>query len=84
MVFMPYQDPEPGAVAPPEYWGDDLDVSLIGATLGYRVFSALLLGTLLAGVFAGLLLVRDGSAARKKTFAYGPFLAAGTVVLLLV
>jgi len=43
-----------------------------------------LLATVLAGAFAGLLLIRDGSAARKKTFAYGPFLAAGTVVLLLV
>jgi len=64
--------------------GDVKLAGLIGATLGYSVFTALLLGTLLAGVFAGLLLVRDGSAARKKTFAYGPFLAAGTVVLLLV
>jgi leader peptidase (prepilin peptidase)/N-methyltransferase len=64
--------------------GDVKLAGLIGATLGYRVFTALLLGTLLAGVFAGLLLIHHGSAARKKTFAYGPFLAAGAVVLLLV
>jgi leader peptidase (prepilin peptidase)/N-methyltransferase len=64
--------------------GDVKLAGLIGATLGYRVFTALLLGTLLAGVFAALLLIHHGSAARKKTFAYGPFLAAGAVVLLLV
>jgi leader peptidase (prepilin peptidase)/N-methyltransferase len=64
--------------------GDAKLVGLIGAALGYAVLNGLLVGTLLAGVFAAALLLRYGSGARRVTFPYGPFLAAGAVVVLLV
>jgi leader peptidase (prepilin peptidase)/N-methyltransferase len=64
--------------------GDVKLVGLLGAALGYGVLSGLLIGTLLAAVFAAGLLVRSGSAARRTTFAYGPFLAAGGVAVLLL
>jgi prepilin signal peptidase PulO-like enzyme (type II secretory pathway) len=44
----------------------------------------LLIGTLLAAVFAVGLLLRGGAAARRTTFAYGPFLAAGGIAALLL
>jgi leader peptidase (prepilin peptidase)/N-methyltransferase len=63
--------------------GDVKLVGLLGAALGYGVLNGLLIGTLLAAVFAAGLLVRGGAAARRTTFAYGPFLAAGGVAALL-
>ena len=46
-------------------------------------------GVLDGGAFAGIerkaaVLVRDGFGARKKTIAYGPFLALGGIVVLLL
>jgi leader peptidase (prepilin peptidase) / N-methyltransferase len=64
--------------------GDVKLVGLIGAALGYGVLNGLLVGTVLAGLFSAALLVRYGSGARRVTFPYGPFLAAGAVAVLLV
>jgi len=63
--------------------GDVKLALLIGAALGYAVVSALLLGTLAAGVFGAILLFKEGSSARKRAIPLGPFLAAGAIVLLL-
>jgi leader peptidase (prepilin peptidase)/N-methyltransferase len=63
--------------------GDVKLALLIGAVLGYAVVSALFLGTLAAGVFAAVMLFKEGSSARKRAIPLGPFLAAGTVVVLL-
>jgi leader peptidase (prepilin peptidase)/N-methyltransferase len=64
--------------------GDVKLVGLIGAALGTSVLTGLIAGTLLAGVFAAAMLVRRGSAARRATLPYGPFLAAGAVAVLLL
>jgi leader peptidase (prepilin peptidase) / N-methyltransferase len=64
--------------------GDVKLMGLIGAALGYSVLNGLLVGTLLAGLFSAALLLRYGSSARRVTFPYGPFLAAGAVAVLLV
>jgi leader peptidase (prepilin peptidase)/N-methyltransferase len=64
--------------------GDAKLAGLIGAALGYSVLNGLLVGTFLAGLFAAAMLLRYGSAARRATFPYGPFLAAGAVAVLLV
>jgi leader peptidase (prepilin peptidase) / N-methyltransferase len=64
--------------------GDVKLAGLIGAALGYSVLTGLLVGTVLAGIFAGLVLLYRGSAARRQTLPYGPFLAAGAVVVLLL
>lgn len=64
--------------------GDVKLAGLMGAALGYSVLTGLLVGTVLAGVFAGAVLACRGSAARRTTIPYGPFLAAGAVAVLLV
>jgi len=63
--------------------GDVKLALLIGAALGYAVVSALLLGTLAAGLVAAVMLFREGSAARKRAIPLGPFLAAGALLVLL-
>jgi leader peptidase (prepilin peptidase) / N-methyltransferase len=63
--------------------GDVKLALLIGALLGWDVVPALILGTLASGLFAIVLLVREGSAARKRAIPLGPFLAAGAIVTLL-
>jgi len=63
--------------------GDVKLALLIGAALGWSVTAALLLGTLAAGIAAGVILFREGSAGRKRTIPLGPFLAAGAIVVLL-
>jgi len=63
--------------------GDVKLALLIGAALGYAVVGALLLGTLAAGLFAAVMLFKEGSSARKRAIPLGPFLAAGAIVLLL-
>ena len=63
--------------------GDVKLALLIGAALGYAVVSALLLGTLAAGVFGAILLFKEGSSARKRAIPLGPFLAAGAILVLL-
>jgi leader peptidase (prepilin peptidase) / N-methyltransferase len=64
--------------------GDVKLVGFIGAALGYSVLNGLLVGTVLAGLFSAALLLRHGSSARRVTFPYGPFLAAGAIAVLLV
>jgi leader peptidase (prepilin peptidase) / N-methyltransferase len=62
--------------------GDVKLVLLIGATLGSAVVVGLLLGTLTAGLTGVALLARHGSAARRRTVAYAPFLCFGALVTL--
>jgi leader peptidase (prepilin peptidase)/N-methyltransferase len=64
--------------------GDVRLAALMGAVLGKSVAAALLVGVLAGGLFAIGVLVREGAAARKKTIAYGPFLALGALVVLLL
>jgi leader peptidase (prepilin peptidase) / N-methyltransferase len=63
--------------------GDVKLALLIGATLGYAVVGALLLGTFAAGLVSAVMLFKEGSAARKRAIPLGPFLAAGAIVVLL-
>jgi len=63
--------------------GDVKLALLIGAAVGYAVVSALLLGTLAAGLVAAVMLFKEGSSARKRAIPLGPFLAAGAIVVLL-
>jgi leader peptidase (prepilin peptidase) / N-methyltransferase len=63
--------------------GDVKLALLIGAALGFKVVGALFLGTLAAGIFAAVMLFKEGSAARKSSIPLGPFLAAGAIVVLL-
>lgn len=62
--------------------GDVKLVGFLGAVLGAQVVPALIVGTLLGAIAAGLILLRHGSGARTRTFAYGPFLAAGGLAML--
>jgi leader peptidase (prepilin peptidase)/N-methyltransferase len=63
--------------------GDVKLVLLIGAALGWSVLPALFLGTLASGLVAGVMLFKEGSAARKRAIPLGPFLAGGAIVVLL-
>lgn len=63
--------------------GDVKLVLLIGAALGWPVLTALFLGTLASGLVAGVMLFKEGSAARKRAIPLGPFLAGGAIVVLL-
>jgi leader peptidase (prepilin peptidase) / N-methyltransferase len=55
---------------------------LLGAGLGLSVVVALFLGFIAAFLPAAVLLVRHGSAARKRAIPLGPFLALGAVIAL--
>ncbi len=62
--------------------GDVKLALLLGASLGWLVGAALLLGFVAAAV-AGLgLMARYGLRARKRTMPFGPFLALGAIVAL--
>jgi leader peptidase (prepilin peptidase) / N-methyltransferase len=63
--------------------GDVKLAALLGAVLGKSVVAALFVGVLAGGLFAVGVLIREGSGARRKTIAYGPFLAFGGIVVLL-
>lgn len=63
--------------------GDVKLALLIGAALGWPVVTALFLGTLASGLVAGVMLFKEGSAARKRAIPLGPFLAGGAIVVLL-
>jgi prepilin signal peptidase PulO-like enzyme (type II secretory pathway) len=62
--------------------GDVKLALLIGGMLGLGVAAALGIASVLALVPSLLLLVRHGRAARKMAFAFGPFLAAGGLIIL--
>lgn len=64
--------------------GDVKLALLLGAALGTAVFPALLLGTLAGAAAAVVLLVREGPQARRRTLAFGPFLAFGAIATLLL
>lgn len=64
--------------------GDVKLVGFLGAVLGSQVVPALVVGTSLGAVAAIAILCRDGAAARKRAIAYGPFIAAGGIVTLLL
>lgn len=61
--------------------GDVKLMLLLGAGLGYAVFSALLAGSLLILPVAMFLLARQGAAARKQALPFGPFLAGGAALI---
>jgi leader peptidase (prepilin peptidase)/N-methyltransferase len=63
--------------------GDVKLALLLGAALGWAVIAALFLGTVAAGLVSAGLLFARGAEARKQAIPLGPFLAAGTVVVLL-
>jgi leader peptidase (prepilin peptidase)/N-methyltransferase len=64
--------------------GDVKLAALLGAALGKSVVGALVTALLVGAGFAIFVLVRDGMSARKKAIAYGPFLAFGGVLVLLI
>ena len=45
-------------------------------------FLGVVVGTLVGGVAAVVMLVRNGAAARQMTLPYGPFLALGGIIAL--
>jgi leader peptidase (prepilin peptidase)/N-methyltransferase len=64
--------------------GDVKLAALLGAALGKSVAAALF-GALIAGaLFALAVLAREGLGARRKAIPYGPFLALGGIVVLLL
>ena len=63
--------------------GDVKLALLIGAALGWAVIAALFVGTLAAGVFAAIMLFKEGSSARKRAIPLGPFLAGGAIIVVL-
>jgi leader peptidase (prepilin peptidase)/N-methyltransferase len=64
--------------------GDVKLAAVMGLFLGRTVAPAILVA-LLAGSVVGLALIaRDGAGARKRAIPFGPFLALGSVVALLV
>ena len=64
--------------------GDVKLAALLGAVLGKSVAAAILLAILSAAIYSVALLLKEGMSARKKTFAYGPFLAIAGIVVLLI
>lgn len=64
--------------------GDVKLAVLLGAALGQAVVLAIVVAVLSGFLVALTLLVRDGPAARKSAFAFGPFLALGAAVALFV
>jgi leader peptidase (prepilin peptidase) / N-methyltransferase len=63
--------------------GDVKLVFFLGLGLGRSVISAVVLGILAAGLVGLAVLLRYGSAGRKVALPFGPFLAAGSLVVLL-
>jgi leader peptidase (prepilin peptidase)/N-methyltransferase len=64
--------------------GDVKLAALLGAALGKSVLAAILVAVLSAAVVALVILAREGLGARRKAIAYGPFLAFGGVVVMLL
>ena len=62
--------------------GDVKLAALLGAALGKSVAAAIAVGLLAGGAFALLVIAREGVGARRKTMAFGPFLALGGLVVL--
>jgi leader peptidase (prepilin peptidase)/N-methyltransferase len=64
--------------------GDVKLVLLLGAGLGWGVIGAVLLAFLCCFPFALVTIVRGGFAVRGKTLPFGPFLALGALIILIV
>jgi leader peptidase (prepilin peptidase)/N-methyltransferase len=64
--------------------GDVKLAALLGVVLGRSVAAAVFVGLIAGALFAIGVLVREGLKARKKMIAYGPFLAFGGVLVLLL
>jgi leader peptidase (prepilin peptidase)/N-methyltransferase len=72
-------------VYPPGLGMGDVKLALLlGAALGTNVVGAVLVGTLAAAFFGVALVFRQGGAARKQAIAFGPFLAFGGLITLLL
>ena len=63
--------------------GDVKLALLLGASLGYAVLAAMTIGFVASVPVALYMLMREGASARKKYLPLGPFLAFGTLVVLL-
>ena len=64
--------------------GDVKLAFLMGSALGWGVAVALVIASLASLVPSVVILARQGRAGRKVGFPFGPFLALGAVVALLV
>jgi leader peptidase (prepilin peptidase) / N-methyltransferase len=64
--------------------GDVKLAALLGAALGKSVVVAIFGAVLAGAAFSVVVLLREGMGARKKAIPYGPFLAFGGVVVLLL
>jgi len=62
--------------------GDVKLAGMLGFVLGERVVTALFVGTIVGGVAAAVMLF--GDAGRRATLAYGPYLAVGGMIAILV
>ena len=72
-------------VYPPGLGMGDVKLALLlGAMLGTAVVGAILVATIAAGVVGGVLMLRYGAQARKRAIPFGPFLALGGMIALLV
>jgi len=72
-------------ISPPGLGMGDVKLGLLlGAALGTNVVGAVLIGTVAAAIFGGVLVLRGGAQARKTAIAFGPFLALGGIVALLL
>ena len=61
--------------------GDVKLAALLGAALGRSVTAAIAFALIAGGVIALVVLVREGVGARKKAIPFGPFLAAGGLLV---
>jgi leader peptidase (prepilin peptidase) / N-methyltransferase len=64
--------------------GDVKLATALGLLLGKAVVAALFVGTALGAVAGLLIILRQGAAGRRSTLAYGPYLAAGGAVAILL
>jgi len=64
--------------------GDVKLAALLGAVLGKAVAAAIFAGLIAAAAVALIMLAREGLGARKKAIAFGPFLAFGGLLVLLL
>ena len=64
--------------------GDVKLAALLGAALGKSVAVAIAVGLVAGGAFALLVIAREGVGARKKAIPFGPFLALGGLIVLLL
>jgi len=62
--------------------GDVKLAAFLGAALGRDVLDAFVVAFFAVAAVAVVILVREGSTARKRAIAFGPFLAAGGIAAL--